>query len=502
MVLNLSGSQSSMKHSLGIILGNQLFDLKYFHSFPEQVFMCEDWQLCTHYKYHKHKIIHFLASMRNFRDQLKLKKTVYYFELSKQKSFKERLKEIVEKKQIKRVVVYQIEDKFFESALDEMCKELALEQDVLVTPMFLCGREEFRLMMKKYKKPLLNNFYIEMRKKHDVLMEGNSPVGGAWNFDKQNRKKIPKSHKIADFRPQLVTDSNVVAVQKLVDHHFADHPGESRNFWIPCERKSAQRWFQDFLAKRLSYFGDYQDALDPHYPFLYHSVISPFLNIGFLTPDEVIDEIQKHRRGDNLNSIEGLIRQILGWREFVRGIYQCFSERQESENFFKHRKKLTDHWYNGTTGIRPLDDVIKKTVQWGYAHHIERLMVVSNIMLLCEVHPHEVHRWFMEMYVDSSDWVMGPNVFGMGQFSDGGLFATKPYISGSNYLLKMSHYKKADWCDGLDGLYWQFIEKNQDFFQANHRMSMMVKALQKLSGERKKLIYRKADELRSLLVCE
>ena len=186
-----------------------------------------------------------------------------------------------------------------------------------------------------------------------------------------------------------------------------------------------------------------------------------------------------------MNSIEGLIRQIMGWREFIRGIYHNFSEIQENRNFFNHQRKLTSAWYDGTTGIVPVDNAIIKVNKYGYLHHIERLMVMSNVMLLCEVDPKEVHRWFNEMFVDSMDWVMGPNVYGMGQFSDGGIFATKPYICGSNYLIKMSDYKKGQWSDELDALYWSFIDRNRDFFSKNPRLSMMVNLFDKMSEEKK-----------------
>ena len=174
----------------------------------------------------------------------------------------------------------------------------------------------------------------------------------------------------------------------------------------------------------------------------------------------------------------------MGWREFVRGIYRKYSETQESSNFFSHHRRLNDCWYTGTTGLPPVDDVIKRVQKWAYCHHIERLMILSNVMLLCEIHPKEVHRWFMEMFIDSADRVMGPNVYGMGQFSDGGIFATKPYICGSNYILKMSNYKKGDWCDVMDGLYWRFIEKNEKFFMTNPRLSMMPRSLKKIKPER------------------
>ena len=202
----------------------------------------------------------------------------------------------------------------------------------------------------------------------------------------------------------------------------------------------------------------------------------------------------------SINSVEGFIRQIIGWREFVRGIYHNFSEKQEQTNFWNHKEKLSDLWWKGGTEIPPLDHTLEKVVKYGYAHHIERLMVVGSLMVLLEVDPKQAHLWFMEMFVDSSDWVMGPNVYGMGIFSDGGIFATKPYICGSNYYRKMGGFKKGEWCDGVDGLYWGFIEKHKDFFSKNPRLSMMVRSAEKMEPARKKRLKKAADELRGRLL--
>jgi deoxyribodipyrimidine photolyase-related protein len=225
-------------------------------------------------------------------------------------------------------------------------------------------------------------------------------------------------------------------------------------------------------------------------------MLSPLINLGLLTPEQIVSETLAYAKTNKvkLNCLEGYLRQIIGWREFMRGIYQNYESKLENTNFFKHNKKLTKSWYEGSTGIDPLDHTIKNCIQYGWSHHIERLMVVANIMNLSGIDPKSVYRWFMEMYVDSSDWVMAPNVYGMGLFSDGGIFATKPYICASSYLLKMSDFKRGDWCDTLDGLYWQFIEKNKIFFGKNYRLSMMVKILEKMDKDKKKRIYSAADD--------
>ena len=227
---------------------------------------------------------------------------------------------------------------------------------------------------------------------------------------------------------------------------------------------------------------------------MFHSLLSPYLNMGLLTPDEVVDQVVAAADEMPIQSVEGFVRQVIGWREFVRGVYREFGDRQEKANFWSHERELTTAWYAGETGIPPLDDVILSVQELGWAHHIPRLMILGNLMTLCEIRPQSAHRWFMEMFVDSSEWVMGPNVYGMGLFSDGGIFATKPYICGSNYLLKMSDYKKGDWCETVDGLYWRFIDKHRDFFAGNPRLALMPRALDRLDEERRKRIFAAAQE--------
>lgn len=483
-----------------LILGNQLFDLRHYKDFPNHVVMIEAHELCVHFKYHKHKIIHFLASMREYADELIDKGfQVTYFPLADNTPYLETLQKFVEKNKVKSLNCFEVEDKFFEAALTRFGGEQEVEILVRQSPMFMCSREEFREFLNGRKSALMNDFYIEQRKKRKILMDGDKPLGGKWNFDQANRKKIPKSSSVTKFLPPMNRGAHVKDVAGTVERFFSEHPGKTQGFWIPTNRKDYLKFFKDYLNERFELFGDYQDALDQRNPFLYHSLISPALNIGFLTPDEIVGMVKKLANKKNLNAVEGFIRQILGWREFVRGIYQNFDEIQQKENFFGHKRKLADCWYEGSTGVPPLDDALSKTFEWGYCHHIERLMVLGNLMLLLEVDPKEVYRWFMEMFVDSSDWVMGPNVFGMSQFSDGGLFATKPYISGSNYILKMGHYQKGDWSQGWDGLYWRFIDRKREILARNRRMSMMVSMYDKMDEKKKKALARAAEKLEKKL---
>ena len=296
---------------------------------------------------------------------------------------------------------------------------------------------------------------------------------------------------------QIFNEDKVLKdVKKIVNEVFSNHPGDSNNYWLGSSRKDAIKALNLFIKEKIVSFGDYEDAVKKNSPFLLHSVLSPYLNLGLITPKEIINTILEANEDKKipLNSLEGFVRQIIGWREFMRGIYQNYDDKLENTNFFNHQRKLTDDWYNGTTGIDPIDDAIKDVNTYGYAHHIIRLMHLSNIMTLSQLHPKEIYKWFMEMFVDSSDWVMSPNVFGMGTYSDGGIFSTKPYICGSNYIIKMSNYKKGNWSDIVDGLYWSFVHNNKEILSKNPRMGMVMMSYRKLKEERKDYLLKIANE--------
>jgi deoxyribodipyrimidine photolyase-related protein len=495
--------------NLVVILGNQLFDPQVFSRHkvdPKSTlfFMREDYELATHYKFHKHKIILFFAAMRTYRDELRQSGYTVHYEEFKRGTHQEQtskydgaLADFIRNKLVKSVFTFEIEDKFFEKRLLQVLKESRVSTTIWQSPMFLTSRETFSSYLKGSKRPFMKTFYEAQRKRLQILVEDNKPIGGSWSFDTENRLALPKDL-VPPLLPQLKTNKNITEVSQLVEGEFSTHPGQAKDYWIPADRKQAHKWLESFLTDRLKDFGPYEDAIAPHSEFVFHSVLTPFLNCGLLTPDDVVKATLSHAKKNKipLASLEGFIRQLIGWREFIRGIYQNFSERQESENFWNHTNKLSSDWYEGRTGIPPLDETLRRVIKRGYAHHIERLMIVGSLMLLLEIDPKEAHRWFMEMFVDSSDWVMGPNVYGMALFSDGGLFATKPYICGSNYLRKMGGYAKAEWCDGVDGLYWQFIKKHETYFLKNPRLSMMARASQKIPRERWEILDKAARDLR------
>ena len=324
--------------------------------------------------------------------------------------------------------------------------------------------------------------------------DNDMPEGGKWSYDEDNRKKITKNINIP-IKPKLKNDEGLLNIKNNILKYFSDHPGKMNNLWMPTNRKEALIWIENFFKTKFKNFGSFEDAIIDNNNFLFHSNISPLMNMGLITPGEVIERALTIYKKDNipLNSFEGFIRQIIGWREFIKGIYDIKGQDQIKSNFWNHNRKLTKHWYDGTTGIQPLDDTIKDCLNYGYTHHIPRLMILSNIMTLSRVNPKEINKWFMEMFIDSSEWVMVPNVYGMGTFSDGGIFSTKPYLCGSNYILKMSNYKKGDWCEILDGLYWKFINDNIDFFKSNPRLFIMTKMLEKIPVERKIDLFNKGE---------
>jgi deoxyribodipyrimidine photolyase-related protein len=500
-----------------LILGNQLFEpqliLKKIQSGDNvQIFMREDRELCTYYRHHKQKIQFFLTAMRKYAEELKdAGFDIHYESLGENSNsnYETALLEQIKKFGPEQLCTFEIEDQFFEKRISTLAQQLKISLEIWQSPMFLSSRDQFKTYLGTTRRPFMKNFYQQQRKRLRILVDENlEPIGGQWSFDEENRKPLPKNYqapelpklKLRENQSKLLNshESNIAA---LIEREFADHPGSTSDAWLPNDRAGAVAWLDHFLKESFHDFGPYEDALSRKHPFLNHSILTPFLNTGLLTPELVIDRALKYARKHKIpmNSCEGFVRQVIGWREFIRGIYQNYGDKQSQSNFWKHDKKLTPHWYDGTTGIDPLDDVIRKTIRYGYAHHIERLMIVGCLMLLLEIQPAEAHRWFMEMFIDSSDWVMGPNVYGMALFSDGGIFATKPYICGSNYYRKMGGYTGGAWQDGVDGLYWGFIGKHRDFFLKNHRMSMAVRTFEKMDPEKLKRLNSAATVLRERL---
>ncbi len=492
-----------------LLLGDNLFS-GLSHLPPNAVvFMREDLFLCTRMRHHKQKIVFFLSSMRHFRDELVASgRTVVYQELnvgSPSMNIFEAFSAFCAGAGTERVHLYEPNDAYFLPSLRESLAGVDLT--VQDSPAFLTSKAEWQSYASSHRRRFMAEFYVSQRKRLNLLLDENGgPVAGKWSFDTENRKKLPSGlsvPRVWEVQPDGVTRK----VIELVEKTFPNHPGSVESFGYAVCHRDAAELLEDFLSSRVREFGPYEDAIDTTERVLFHSQLSMYLNNGLLTPGQVIEAIYERHRHSSipLASLEGLTRQIIGWREFVKGIDRDYADKgvgPSTENHFGHKRKLKSCWYDGNTGLLPLDDAIKRARDHGWCHHIERLMILGAAMLMCEIDPLETYNWFMEMFVDSADWVMLPNVIGMSQFADGGYFATKPYLSGSAYLLKMSNCPKGDWCEVWDGLFWSFLDRHRQKLSKNPRVSLMIKNLDRLSDARREKLFKIAEQFRNRVTTE
>ena len=476
-----------------LVFPHQLFYPNPSLSKRRKTFLIEDPLFLSDSRYpavfHKQKILLHFLSMRSFREKLNafgydaliieknsLPSPKYYDSFLKDNS-------------ISSVHYLELHDFILSKRLISCLNRLNINKYIYDTPGFINGKDEINKYFTNKKKYFFTSFYQEQRKKLNILLDKDSkPLGGKWTFDKENRKKLPKEVQVPKVHNNNYENNSLESTKNEVYNNYPDNYGNLELFNYPINHDQAKQSFKNFLQYRFSNFGTYEDAISTDHRFIFHSIISPSLNIGLITPNEIIDMTLDFIEESNipLNSTEGFLRQIIGWREFTRGIYESNGSFQRTRNFWNFEKKIPSSFYDGSTGIKPVDDTIKNIINYAYCHHIERLMVIGNIMCLLRYDPDEVYRWFMELFIDAYDWVMVPNIYGMSLHSDGGLMTTKPYISGSNYILKMSNYKKDNWCEIWDALYWDFIDKERDFFKKNPRMSMMVNLYDKKNTDIKK----------------
>lgn len=352
------------------------------------------------------------------------------------------------------------------------------------TPMFLATMDALSAHFETGARPSMARFYAAQRRSRGVLMVDGAPSGGRWSYDVENRRRLPAKIRLPQIQKPASNDY-VREAKRYVDLHFSDSPGSADSFDYPVTYADARAWLADFCSNRLADFGAYEDAVSKTHEIIFHSVLTPMLNVGLLTPDDVLDAALARADVVPLNSLEGFVRQVLGWREYVRGAYVFRGRAQRTRNFWSHSRTIPQSFWQATTGITPIDRIIERVLKTGYAHHIERLMILSSFMQLCEFEPDQVYRWFMELFIDSFDWVMVPNVYGMGLYADGGSITTKPYICGSNYILKMSDFGRGPWCEVWDGLFWRFINKHQAIIGANPRMHMMVESWNRMPAAKR-----------------
>jgi len=470
-----------------IIFPHQLFKNHPAIKKGRGIFLIEEWLFFNQFNFHQKKIMLHRASMKAYEAYLtKNGFEVRYLQSTDKRSDITVLLSFLAEQNIATIHYAEVTDERLQQRIENSCKTYQLKKQVYRTPNFLNSMADVKPWFDKKKTYFQTAFYIDQRKQRNILLtEAKEPEGGQWSFDAANRLKFPANEKVPIIKMEH-EDKFVTEAREYILQHFADNYGGNENFFYPVNFSEAEKWLDIFIQERFSKFGMYEDAIVAKEKFLHHSVISPLLNIGLLNPQQVIDKVIEGAALYNIpfNSLEGFIRQIIGWREFIRIVYEREGNIQRTKNYWGFKRKIPASFWDGTTGIEPVDETIKKILSTGYCHHIERLMVLGNFMLLCEFDPDEVYKWFMELFIDSYDWVMVPNVYGMTQFADGGLMTTKPYISGSNYLLKMSDYKKGDWCPVWDGLFWRFMHVHRIFFSKNPRLGMLVKTFDKMPEEK------------------
>lgn len=494
-----------MTKHVNIVFPHQLFFDTPFMGNGYCTYIIEEHLFFNQYPFHKQKLVYHRASMKHYEDYLRnngAHNVNYINAIDKCADIRILINELSEQG-YKNIHYINVSDDWLEKRMRSSTTQHDIKVFRYQSPSFINHNGDLKSFFRTDKKKFfLTSFYKKERQRLKIMVtEDGKPTGGKWSFDQENRKKYPKN-KTPPQLPSLEIDEHYQEACLYVDKHFNQNLGNiTAEPLYPIKHSNAKTWFKNFLENRFHDFGTYQDAIVQDEYFLNHSVISPMLNNGLLTPDEVTQSIMDFCSSNDvpINAQEGLIRQIIGWREYIRGIYIAKGSFQRTHNFWQFKRKIPEHFYRGTTGIEPVDNTIKKALETGYSHHIERLMVIGNFMMLCEFDPDQVYQWFMEMYVDSYDWVMVPNVYGMSQFADGGLMSTKPYISGSNYLLKMSDHKKGKWCEIWDALFWRFLDKHQVFFQKNPRMSMLLKRINTMQADKKQQLIQTAEDYLSEL---
>lgn len=481
----------------------------------------EEWLFFGQFDFHRQKLIHQRACMKVFADELGRKGwTVNYVDSADARSdIRAFLDYNAHHLTGSTLHLYECGDQWLEQRIRRRAQTHGISLNWLPNPLFLDRPLGSDSWFKGKKRFLQADYYRKQRIRHQILLEPEStdqgtkstdqgtksnnqgtksaePLGGQWSYDEENRKRYP-AQGTPPPPPSLAVHPAWEEATLYTRQHYPHAPGAEKGDWTwPITRNDAQIWLKSFLQERFKDFGPYEDALDHRHRLLHHSAISPLLNNGLLLTQDVLrqslDHAQRHQT--SLPSIEGWVRQILGWREFIHGVYLHAGSKQRTRNFWGFERAMPPSFYDASTGIEPVDHSIRSLLQNAYNHHIERLMVLSNFMLLCEIHPDAVYRWFMEMYIDAYDWVMVPNVYGMGQFADGGLMSTKPYLSSSNYILKMSNFRAdSSWTEPWDALYWRFMSTHREFFLRNPRSAMMIRQWDRKDPAQQQILLERAE---------
>ena len=473
-----------------LVYPHQLFLNNDLISNEHLIFVIEDPLFFTQYFFHKQKIILHRASMKAYCDMLTSRNhTVIYIEAREMKN-SESIGSILKKHGITEVDVFDVVDDWLLRAITAGLSAQKITFTLHETPLFLTSQKDldtyFLPKIAKSASLLTHSFYVWQRKRLNILVDiAGKPIGGIWSYDKENRKRLPKNETLHSL-PEPSLSQYVIEAREYVQIYFKKNYGSTEHFMYPVTHEEARLWFADFLEKSLEKFGPYEDAITEKHPFVYHSVLSPLLNNGLLDVRYVVEETLRVyiQKGIPLASVEGFMRQIIGWREYVRAMYVYHGRTMRRKNYFKATKKLSPVFWNGTTGLLPVDHTIKTAQVYAYSHHISRLMIMGNIMNLCGIDPDDVYRWFMEMYIDAYDWVMVPNVYGMALYADGGTITTKPYVSSSRYILSMSDYAKGEWTDIWDALFWNFVHTHFAVLSKENRLGFIGTVYTKMSKEK------------------
>ena len=493
--------------ALCIILGDQLSlqipALKHCNKKADIILMCEVLDEATYVKHHKKKIAFLFSAMRHFAHQLtQLGYQVCYRKLddvNNSGSFSGEVAHCLQVYHCDKIIITHPGEYRVLTDINAWEKQFAIPVTLLEDTRFLCTLDEFATWTKNRKQLRMEYFYRTMRQKHNILMNGNKPVGGQWNYDSENRKpandglSIPQN---TQFEPDEITQEVLALVTKC----FANHFGDLQPFNFAVTRRQALVVLQTFIEQRLCHFGDYQDAMMEGQPWMYHSHVSFYLNCGLLSAEECVRAVEQAYYDDKapLNAAEGFIRQIIGWREYIRGIYWLRMPGYDKQNFLDAKKDLPSFYWQADSSMNCLKQCVKDTKENAYAHHIQRLMVLGNFALLAGIDPVQVNEWYLIVYADAYEWVELPNVTGMILFADGGYLASKPYAAGGNYINKMSNYCKncrykvskkngPDACP-FNYLYWNFLAVNRDKLSDNHRLGIMYRNYDSMSDEKKKAI--------------
>jgi deoxyribodipyrimidine photolyase-related protein len=468
----------------GILFPHQLFEQNPLASSCDIIYLVEECLFFRQYNFHKQKIAFHRASMQFYEVYLKSKNIkVVYIDAFSELADVRKLIPYLKKQGTESFQYIDTTDYWLEKRISKVSKAHWVEPIKKTTSLFLNSSAEIAAYFSGRQRMFQTDFYKYQRQSRKILLETSTkPVGGKWSFDDENRLKYPKG-KTAPHTNFLKPNEFYTEAAAYTERYFPANYGElNTGFIFPSTHAESKTWLADFFKLRFAEFGAYEDAIVANEKILHHSLLTPMLNTGLLTPQFIVNEALLYASNNEvpLNSLEGFIRQVIGWREFIRAVYELKGTKERTKNYWGFTRKIPASFWNGTTGIEPVDSTIKKVLATGYCHHIERLMVLGNFMLLCEFDPDEVYRWFMELFIDAYDWVMVPNVYGMSQFADGGMMSTKPYISGSNYLMKMSDYKKGEWQKVWDGLFWRFMHTHRDFFMQNPRLGMLVGSFDKM----------------------